>query len=127
MNKLQKISCLISLILLTASCYNQQINIAELLDKKEPIKLTKNIQTIRIIEPLSEKWNKFIDFAEQNKNGWKPSPVTYLPEITVSQKEFRLFYWIDNNFIVINFIDKNGNSKQFVKNVKKGALNFLVE
>lgn len=79
------------------------------------------------IKVNSDKWIMLVDFAKNNMEGWQSSPVTYIGDIYVLQGDFRLIHTKGSNGIVIAFTDKEGNPKQYTKEIDKGELDFLTE
>ncbi len=79
------------------------------------------------IKVNSEKWNKLLSFAESNMDGWRSSPASYLGNIYVLQDDFRLIYTKGSEGVVISFMDKNAEPKQYVKKIDKGELDFLTD
>ena len=75
----------------------------------------------------SNKYLKLIEWGKKNTNGWHLTPVSYIAEIYVGQRNFRLLYTSGTKGVVIGFTDKKGNSKQYSKTTKKGELDFLKE
>jgi hypothetical protein len=112
------------------------LDINEFIDKKSPIILTikpydKVIELSEIkqfnIEVNSTKWNEILTFANQNKEKWHSSPASYIGEIYLTQGDFRLIYNKGSESVVISFMDKNGKPKQYVRKIKKGELDFLLD
>jgi hypothetical protein len=112
------------------------LDINSVIDQKTPFTLTiRTVDTTtglsstesEVIKVHSAKWNMFVDFAKSNMNGWKSSPASYIGDIFVSQGDFRMIYSQGWNGVVIAFTDKEGNSKQYTKEIDKEELDFLTE
>ncbi len=106
----------------------------EVIDQKSPFTLsisTVNPETglstneTEEIKVNSEKWIKLVDFAKNNLDGWQSRPASYIGDIYISQGDFRLIHTKGSNGVVIAFIDKEGNPKQYSKRIDKGELDFL--
>ncbi len=79
------------------------------------------------IKVNTKKWNKLVDFAKKNMDGWESSPASYIGDVYVIQNDFRLIYSKGKIGVVIAFTDKEGEPKQFTKKTTKGELDFLTE
>ncbi len=110
------------------------IELKDYIDKSAPFQLIINqtdvetgLTTRKTIELIvnSEKWKKLIEWEENNKDGWQSSPASYIADISVIQGNFRLLYLRISSGVVISFIDKQGKSKQYIKTIPKGDLDFL--
>lgn len=79
------------------------------------------------IKANSKKWIKLVLFLKENTDDWQSSPASYIGDIYVSQGDFRLIHTNGSNGVVIVFKDKEGNPKQYTKEIDKGELDFLTE
>lgn len=134
---MKQIIPIISLILtlVITSCQNS-LELNDLIDQTKPFKLTvmkgdsgiilksKGTEEIKV---NSEKWIKLIDFLKENVDGWHASPASYIGDISVAQGDFRLMQIMGSNGIVVAFKDKEGDPKQYTKEIAKGELDFLIE
>jgi len=123
--KLIKTISLLILVIFFNAC--SEINISEIIDVNKSLELYIKLDKKENISVNSVKWKKIMRFATENSKNWKKTPASFISDITIIQNDFRLLYWIERNYVVIGFIDKNGNAKQFQKKIKKGALDFLIE
>jgi len=125
---------LIIISLLTITGCSTEINIEKYVDLDSNLTLTinkTNDQTglteseTRKIEPKSEQFKKIIDWGNNNLDNWKSTPASYISKVAVTQKDFRLLY--NQDFVVIGFVDNDGEAQQYSKTVKKGELDFLTD
>lgn len=134
MKQIIRIIALILTLAMTSCQTNLELN--DVIDQKSPFNLT--IRTVdpetglssnetEEIEVNSEKWIKLVDFAKNNMDGWQSTPASYIGDIYVSQGDFRLTHTNGSNGLVIAFTDKEGNPKQYTKEIDKGELDFLTE
>jgi hypothetical protein len=123
---------LISLIFLLCSC-EKKININDYLDNKSSLLLTvykkdslsnTTKRATTQIEISSNKYEKLINWGNKNTHDWKWSPASYIADMYVGQKNFHLLT-IEKTLVVISFIDKDGNSKQYTKRIEENELEFL--
>lgn len=121
-------------IVILISCQSD-LGIDNIIDYNSPFELTETtIDTITglskfskaTIEANSVKWQKLVEFAKCNTEGWTTTPASYISDITIAQGDFRLLYWIGKSAIIISFKDKNGKMKQYHKEIKNGELDFLI-
>ena len=113
------------------SC-STSININDYIDKNQPIELTIRttdsvIHYESFVIPInSDKYNKIIQWGNENTKGWKTDFVSYcvMNGFVIIQDDFRLLRMY--NGVVIGFTDKNGNRKQYHKSVKEDDLKFLL-
>lgn len=118
-----------SFLILTLFISSCSIDIvpAELIDMSAPFLLkvpTKNPETLEV---NSEKWKGLIEWGNNNKEGWTKSPASYIGNAYLTQGDLRLIHTKDSKGVVIGFVDKDGNPKQFMKKIEKGELSFLYE
>lgn len=117
------------------SCLSD-LDLDDVVDQKSSFTLT--IRTVdpetgfslndtEVIEVNSEKWKNLVDFAKNNMNGWQSSPASHIGDIYVSQGAFRMIHTKGSDGVVIAFTDKEGNPKQYTKEIDKGELDFLTE
>lgn len=79
-----------------------------------------------IIDYNSIKYQKLLKWFMDNSNGWRSSPLSYSSsDLIIIGKDFR--FRIFKDFVVIDYIDKNGKSKQFDKSVNKNEFEFLLQ
>ena len=123
--KLIKTIWLIISVIFFNAC--SEINISKIINTNKSLELYIKSEKKENISVGSVKWKKIIQFANDNTKKWKRTPASYFSDISVRQGNFRLLYSIGKDYIVIGFTDKKGNSKQFYKKIKKGALDFLIE
>ena len=128
----QHIIILLGLMLTITSC-SSNIQIVKYIDLNSPLTLTiytTNDQTgltqidKEIIEPKSEKFYKLIDWSKANSDHWRSTFASYIGNVSVIQKDFRLLYLQDG--VVIGFTDDHGKSKQYRRSITKGDLDFLI-
>jgi len=119
---------LIVLIFTFSGC-RQHIDIKDYIDQELSLelKIGNQLKHIDTIQVNSNKYIKLIEWGKKNTNGWHLTPVSYIAEIYVGQRNFRLLYTSGTKGVVIGFTDKKGNSKQYSKTTKKGELDFLKE
>ena len=109
-----------------SACSNN-IEINEIIDINKPLKLYIKLENKENILVGSDKWKKLITFTNENLNNWKNAPVSYMPDISVIQGDFRLLYWINKENVVIGFLDKNGKARQLHKKIETAVPDFLIE
>lgn len=71
-----------------------------------------------------ETYSRFKRWMEENERGWKPSPVTYVPDVEVRGKKFVI------NFLpggaILNFQSPDGNWHQYVKDIAEADFQYLL-
>ena len=132
MNRIINFGLLI-LTLILLSC-STDVELEDYLDMSAPFNLTINTtnsetgltdSNSETLEVNSEKWKKLIDWGKNNKKGWTSSPASHIGDTYISQGDFSLIYTKDSKGVVIAFIDKEGNPKQYINIIEKGDLNFI--
>jgi len=123
----------ITIIMVLVSCQTDQ-KLTELIDQNSPIILFSRPRNIELNKPLidtisvnSDKWNQFMSFASRNSSGWEPTPASFNPDYLLRQVNFQLMGWEGGKYIVLNYIDSNGQANQLTKTIDPGELNFLFE
>ena len=113
------------------SC-STSVNINDYIDKNLPIKLIINKtdsviyltdSNIFLIPVNSEKYEKIIQWGNENTNGWRTTYASYITNFMITQNKFRLLRI--NCGVVISFTDKNGKPRQYIKTVNEDELKFL--
>ena len=79
------------------------------------------------IKVNSKKWVLIIEFLKNNIDSWRSSPASHIGNIYVKQNSFSLTYSKGFNSIVLKYIDKEGQPKQYYKSIDKKELDFLTE
>ena len=121
-------------ICILTSC-SSQININKYIDKNAPLELRINTidsltgftSTEKLEIPVNS--NKFIQltqWADNNTNGWRSTPASYIAGVYVGQGNFRLLYTAGTAGVVIGFTDKENKPRQDSKKTKIGELDFLI-
>jgi hypothetical protein len=82
--------------------------------------IKKGIPASYEIEPNSEKFKKIIQWCNENKKGWRPTPVTYIDSPYLTQNGFHLLYL--HGAVAIEFMNK-----QYTKPIPKDELKFLFD
>jgi len=104
------------------------------IDKSSPFQLTINQTNLSTglttgktedLDVNSVKWRKLIRWIDNNKEAWKATIASHIGDVYVNQGDFRLIYSKGSKGVVIGFIDKQGNVKQYTKEIRKGDLDFL--
>ena len=117
------------------SC-TSSISIRNYIDRNSPFILTINSidtktgftqSTQHTIPVNSNKFVKLMNWFLNNENGWQQTPASFVTNISVTQRTFRLLSTNDKNGVVISFVDKDKNSKQYTKCIGKGELDFLLK
>jgi hypothetical protein len=129
MMKGNRSSILVLVCLILSGCENE-INITDHIDQNAPFTLTinhkdsiANYTTTRVIIPVnSKKFLKVIDWCNKNSTGWQSTSASFLPDISLTQNNIRLLYFINGSYVVVSF-----DTKQYSKGIKKGELDFLTE
>lgn len=123
---------MVSLILMAiAVCCQTRLDTENLIDQKSPFFLTKMSSAILldrhqvVIEINSEKWIKLVEFIKLNSNKWESTPASYEGDLIVVQDDFKLLILNGKDSVVLNYKDKEGRSKQYIKKVSYGELDFL--
>jgi hypothetical protein len=123
----------IIILLLTITSCSTEISIEKYIDLNSSLTLTikktndktgLTVSETRKIEPKSEQFEKLIKWGNNSFDNWKSTPASYISEVAITQKDFRLLYFQD--LVVIGFIDKDGKAQQYSKKVRKGELDFLI-
>lgn len=112
------------------------INIFKYVNENAPLKLiiTKNDSTTYLTIPKYEelftgsaKYTRLFQWIHENLTGWKKTPVSFNGNIALTQGDFRLIHTMNTNGVMIGFKDKDGNPRQYIKEIKRGELDFLLE
>ncbi len=82
-------------------------------------------KTTEDLDVNSIKWNKIIEWAGKNKEDWQFSIASHIGDVYINQGDFRLIYSEGSKGIVVEFIDKQGEIKQYIKEIVKGELDFM--
>ncbi|AII51174.1 hypothetical protein N008_04160 [Hymenobacter sp. APR13] len=110
------------------------MNINDHIDKNAPLKLTVHKRNKKTgftssdsveIAASSDKFKRLIEWGNNNISGWEYTPASYVKEISVVQKDFRMLYTTGSNGVTIGFTDAEGNPKQYQKMVNAKELDFL--
>ena len=129
-----KILIFISVLSLLFGC-TKTIEFDKIIDNSKSFELKKDIWKAqktsiykREIRTKSKKWIEFNNWLNNNKVGWKSTPVSYLTEITITQDEFGLLFFSDDKgeSVVIHYTDEQGEGRQYQKEIKKGELDFII-
>ena len=132
--QLRSLFFFINVFVLTSCSTNIDFN--EYIDKNLPLELkiqrnylsTGSTIPERIeIAPNSDKFIKLTHWIENNTTGWESTTASYVSEVFVGQRNFRLLYTSGTDGVVIGFTDREKNPKQYSKKIKKGELDFLVQ
>lgn len=124
-----------SILSLLFSCA-KTIEFGKIIDKSKSFEIKKDIRKTqtksiykREIRTKSKKWEQFNNWLNNNKDGWKSTPISYLTEITITQDEFGLLFFNDekDESVVIYYTDEQGEGKQYQKKIEKGELDFIIE
>jgi hypothetical protein len=67
----------------------------------------------------------FVDWLNNNSQGWKETIPSYQARTAVYQSGFTLSYLISADAAVIQFKDKQNKLHQYIKSIAKGELDFL--
>ena len=126
---------LLILISIFVGC-STDININDYINKQAPLELhirqteltalTDSTNNLRLAVN-SEKYNKLVQWGNENTKGWQSTPASYITEIYVSQGDFRLLYTPGIKGVVIGFKDKKGKPRQYSKTTEIGELDFLAK
>lgn len=125
---------LFGLLLTTLTSCSSEIQLAKYLETNSPLTIiinTTDIQTgltssdRKTLEPKLGQFNKFVDWCNNNSDGWQSTFVSYIAKVAVTQNDFRLLY--NQDFVVIGFKDNNGKPQQYSKKIIKGELDFLTD
>ncbi|MBI1223450.1 MAG: hypothetical protein GC180_12670 [Bacteroidetes bacterium] len=113
------------LLTLTLTCFlcftwiscQSRLNLQEVIELNEPFSLSvrsvdpeTGLSTMKSekIEVNTLKWNKLVVFVKNNLDAWQESPASYIGDINVTQKDFRLIYSKGSTGVVIAFTDATG-------------------
>jgi hypothetical protein len=123
----------IGLFLLIKISWGRAIYSDEILDRENDFNLTirnenkysSDTTKVKIINKYSEKIAELKDWILNNSEGWESSIASWItPEISLIGIDFRLMIFKDG--VVIGFTDKNGNARQYTKQVDKTEFDFLI-
>ena len=71
---------------------------------------------------------KLIRWGNQNTNGWfAAAPVSFIGDVSLSQGNFYLLITGGRTKVVINFTDKNGKPREYIKTIEGNEFDFLTE
>ena len=73
------------------------------------------------------KKEQLLSWFALNNRDWKPTHNTNAGLIIVSQGDFKLLFYRDNDFVVVGFTDDENVRHQYIKFVDSNELSFLVE
>ena len=115
-------------LLLLVSC-TQGIELNNHFDKSAPITVlvsdTVNKKTAPYeVDPNASAHARFINWIEENQDGSRKSPASYIGDIMVKQKDFTLLR-LRNKGVMISFSDGAGKPLQYTKDCDKEELEFL--
>ncbi|MEQ8477744.1 hypothetical protein [Fulvivirga sp.] len=129
-----KIQLLIATLLTTLYGCQTDIELAQLIDQNSPIILTVRSTNGQLsdfrkdtILVNSDKWQKLVQFTNNNTADWKSTPASYISDFYLQRGNFRLLGWKNGTSVVIDFNDSDGQTKQLMRTTKPGELNFLIE
>lgn len=123
----------LSIIIFLSSC-RTILETEKIINKKSSFLVTAKVvdnetglckNQTEVLKVGSSKWKKLFDFITHNDKGWITTPASYIGDICVKQGNFTLIYILNSKIIVISFIDKEGNSRQYLKSIEVDELNFL--
>jgi len=123
------------LLIMLSSC-STDLELDNYIDMSAPFTLTINTTNSETgltesksttLEVNSEKWKNLVDWGNNIKDGWTPSPASHIGDVYVVQSDFGLIHTKNSKGVVITFTDKEGNPKQYVNVIEKGELSFLYE
>lgn len=119
---------IIMILALSLGACTSEVSITEQFDNNLPFAMNlSNKFTIQIeIQSGMEKHIQLVRWLEKNSSGWKPSTASYNTDISLTQNDFRLLY-SSNGLVVIGFMDRSGDSKQFTKTTNESELDFLLD
>lgn len=112
------------------SC-STDLELGNYIDKSSPFQLTINQTNLNTglttgktedLDVNSVKWSKIIEWVDNNKEGWQSSIASHIGDVYVNQGDFRLIYSKGSKGVVVGFIDKQGEAKQYRKEIAKGEL-----
>ncbi len=131
-DKTKYLILILSVIFFT-SC-STDLELGNYIDKSSPFQLTINQTNLNTglttgktedLDVNSVKWSKIIEWVDNNKEGWQSSIASHIGDVYVNQGDFRLIYSKGSKGVVVGFIDKQGEAKQYRKEIAKGELDFL--
>ncbi len=123
---------LITFILLSSCSVDLEEN--NLIDRSKPVNVsivtTDSLTGFSKTESYSintnsDKWKSLSQWAKDNKEGWQPTPASYIGDLYLIQDNFKLAHTKGSKAVVINFVDSNGEPKQYSKAIKKGEFDYL--
>ena len=122
---------LIVISLFTFSCtnsfnlnkhYNDSLPF-HIIDQQHPNGLRESDITVN-----DPKHIQLISWLSSNKNGWKKTDHnTHAGLIIVSQGDFRILFYRDNDFIVLGYNDAKNETQQYMRKMDSNELRFLLQ
>jgi hypothetical protein len=116
------------ILLLLVAC-TQRIDINEHFDKSAPFTvfisddINKNTTPYEV-DSNSLEHARFINWIEDNQDGWQKAPASYVGDIMVKQKDFTLLR-LRNKGVMVSFQGGAGRHLQYTKDCDKEELEFL--
>ena len=112
----------LALILFALVLVSCKIDTDKIINTNESLKVSIYGTEINIDEywlnPGDEKYDQFISWVKNNKEGWSSTPATYVPKLLVSGKSFSFNFM--SSGVVVNY-----ESGQFTKNIDPKEYEFL--
>ncbi len=114
------------------SC-SSNFDITQHYDAKLPFKiidveLPNSDATPQLIVADDLKHQQLVTWLKANNNGWqKADHNTHAGLVIVSQQDFRLIFYRDNDFIVCGYDDTENNMQQYIRKMDSNELRFLLD
>ena len=117
------------IIVLTAISCSKEFDIVDHFDPTQSfqfvdIQKTKNDVEIQVNDL---KHDQLLSWLQLNNQNWKPTDHSYASLFNISQENFKLLLYRNNDFVVVRFTDDENISHQYKKIVDSDGLNFLYE
>lgn len=115
---------LLSCVLMT-SCQSG-VKLTSVIDLEAPLKLA-TLTSKETIDVHSDKWDRLVEFATNNKKGWEPTSSLFVgTEILIEQIGFSFRYYPSTEIATIKFENEEGKEFIYAKTIDQEQLSFLL-
>lgn len=82
----------------------------------------------REIPVEQQKHRQLVSWLQSNNHGWKKTEHnTHAALIIVTQGDFRILFYRDNDFVVVGYNDEENVMQQYMREMDSNELRFLVD
>ena len=123
---------LMYIIVLTANSCSKEFDITDYYDPTQSFEVTdferaKDGKSSSEIQVNDLRHDQLLSWLELNNQNWKPTHDTHAGLVIISQENFRLLLYRNNDFAVVIVTDDENISHHYKKIFDTGGLKFLDE